>query len=103
MWPQSGLRSWDGRSHSWSVPRRAAYASTGAASRPRGACEAVGGNILTDAFGVVAMVAMIPLITIQIIGLVYQFKTRHAAGESAPAQEADDVLELDAGPEEDVQ
>lgn len=48
------------------------------------------------------MVAMIPLITIQIIGLVYQFKTRHA-GESAPAQETDDVLELDAGPEEDVQ
>ena len=63
----------------------------------------MGGDILTDAFGVVAMVAMIPLITIQIIGLVYQFKTRHAAGESAPAQEADDVLELDAGPEEDVQ
>ena len=62
----------------------------------------MGGNILTDAFGVVAMVAMIPLITIQIIGLVYQFKTRHA-GESAPAQETDDVLELDAGPEEDVQ
>ena len=63
-----------------------------------GACEAVGGNILTDAFGVVAMVAMIPLITIQIIGLVYQFKTRHAAGA---ADGADDVLEL--GPEEDVE
>ena len=30
-----------------------------------GACEAAGGNILTDAFGVVAMVAMTPLITIQ--------------------------------------
>ena len=42
--------------------------------RDRGACEAVGGNILTDAFGIVAMVAMTPLITIQIIGLVYQFK-----------------------------
>ena len=27
-----------------------------------GACEAVGGNILTDAFGIVAMVAMTPLI-----------------------------------------
>ena len=37
-----------------------------------------GGNILTDAFGIVAMVAMTPLITIQIIGLVYQFKTRRA-------------------------
>ena len=33
-----------------------------------GACEAVGGNIMTDAFGVVAMVAMTPLITIQIMG-----------------------------------
>ncbi len=41
-----------------------------------GACEAVGGNILTDAFGVVAMVAMTPLLTIQIIGLVYQFKIK---------------------------
>ena len=30
-----------------------------------GACQAVGGNILTDAFGLVAMVAMMPLITIQ--------------------------------------
>lgn len=34
-----------------------------------GACEAVGGNILTDAFGVVAMVAMTPLLTIQMLGL----------------------------------
>ena len=33
-----------------------------------GACGAIGGNILTDAFGVVAMVAMTPLITIQILG-----------------------------------
>ena len=30
----------------------------------QGACEAVGGNIVTDAFGVVAMVAMTPLITL---------------------------------------
>ena len=33
-----------------------------------GACAALGGNILSDAFGVVAMVAMTPLITIQILG-----------------------------------
>ena len=36
----------------------------------QGACEAVGGNIVTDAFGVVAMVAMTPLITLQVLGLV---------------------------------
>ncbi len=41
-----------------------------------GACEALGGNIITDAFGIVAMVAMTPLITIQIMGLVYTFKER---------------------------
>ena len=34
-----------------------------------GACEAVGGNIMTDAFGIVAMIAMTPLITIQTLGL----------------------------------
>lgn len=39
-----------------------------------GACSAVGGNIITDAFGVVAMVAMTPLITIQVQGLVYKLK-----------------------------
>lgn len=41
-----------------------------------GACESVGGNIVTDAFGVVAMVAMTPLITIQILGLVYQLSSK---------------------------
>ncbi|MBE5893344.1 MAG: DUF1538 domain-containing protein [Lachnospiraceae bacterium] len=39
-----------------------------------GACQAVGGNIITDAFGIVAMVAMTPLITIQIMGLIFALK-----------------------------
>ena len=39
-----------------------------------GACEALDGNIITDAFGIVAMVAMTPLITIQIMGLISKFK-----------------------------
>lgn len=34
-----------------------------------GACESIGGNVMTDAFGIVAMIAMTPLITIQILGL----------------------------------
>ena len=42
----------------------------------QGACVAVGGNIVTDAFGVVAMVAMTPLITVQMMGLVAQLRTR---------------------------
>lgn len=42
-----------------------------------GACTAAGGNILTDAFGVVAMVAMTPLVTIQVLGLASELR-RHA-------------------------
>ncbi|MGL5434496.1 MAG: DUF1538 domain-containing protein [Lachnospiraceae bacterium] len=41
-----------------------------------GACEALGGNVMTDAFGVVAMVAMVPLLAVQIMGLVYARKTK---------------------------
>ncbi len=44
----------------------------------RGACESLGGNLLTDAFGVVAMVAMTPLITIQVMGLIGQWRQRQA-------------------------
>lgn len=40
-----------------------------------GACEAMGGNILTDAFGIVAFVAMTPLVTIQMLGLINKLKT----------------------------
>ena len=44
----------------------------------QGACVAVDGNIVTDAFGVVAMVAMTPLITVQLMGLMAQLKQRRA-------------------------
>ena len=46
-----------------------------------GACTAVGGVAVTDAFGVVAMVAMAPLIAIQVLGIVYKIRIakQHAA------------------------
>ena len=50
-----------------------------------GACEAVGGNMLTDAFGIVAMVAMTPLVTIQLLGLRDHLR-RHA--RPLPARQA---------------
>ena len=65
-----------------------------------GACQAVGGNIVRDAFGVVAMVAMTPLITIQILGAVYQYRFSHAKSlEPEPADylniwNDNDIIEL---------
>jgi len=62
-----------------------AFDSGGVASGPmtatfllplaQGACISVGGNIVIDAFGVVAMVAMTPLIAIQILGLIYKLRS----------------------------
>lgn len=40
-----------------------------------GACTARGGNVLTDAFGLVAFVAMTPLVTIQLLGLISRLKS----------------------------
>ena len=54
-----------------------------------GACEAVGGNILTDAFGIIAMVALTPLIAVQVMGLIYKIKVRNMAVE-----EADEMKEI---------
>lgn len=60
-----------------------------------GACSALGGNIMTDAFGLVALVAMTPLITVQVMGAVYVVKTRRAAVRPPVPDFADnDVIEL---------
>ena len=60
-----------------------------------GACTVVCGNVITDAFGVVAMVAMTPLIAIQILGLIYTVKQKKAEKEAAPsyAEIAEEVIE----------
>ncbi|MGI6011538.1 MAG: DUF1538 domain-containing protein [Ruminococcus sp.] len=60
-----------------------------------GACETIGGNIVTDAFGVVAMVAMTPLITIQCMGMVYQLKSRSQSEQEIPVSYLDSLNEND--------
>ncbi len=74
-----------------------AFDSGGVASGPmtatfllplaQGACTALGGNIVVDAFGVVAMVAMTPLITIQVMGIASKLMNRRtkALREQEPA------------------
>jgi len=79
-----------------------AFDSGGVASGPmtatfllpfaQGACEALGGNVVTDAFGVVAMVAMTPLLTIQLLGLAYQLKLRRTERTGQAADE--EIIDL---------
>jgi hypothetical protein len=62
-----------------------------------GACYGLGGNLATDAFGVVAMVAMTPLITIQGLGLIAHIKAAKAAKAVTvtPMLPEDDIVDAD--------
>ncbi len=97
---------------SFFVPRMftaIAFDSGGVASGPMtatfmlplamGAAEAVGGNIMTDAFGLVALVAMTPLITVQVMGVIYKLRSGRAAAREAELERAveslgEDIIEL---------
>ena len=59
-----------------------------------GASAALGGNVMTDAFGLVAMVAMMPLITAQIMGVIFVVKSRKAARPAGQELPDDAVIEL---------
>lgn len=65
-----------------------------------GTCQALGGNLMTDAFGVVALVALTPLIAIQIMGIVYQVKTtamqKKALEHAAYMDDCDEIVDLGA-------
>ncbi|MDR3051207.1 MAG: DUF1538 domain-containing protein [Oscillospiraceae bacterium] len=61
-----------------------------------GVCNQLGGTIMTDAFGVVAMVAMTPLITIQIMGFAYKVRLKpalSAQGEELAERADTDIIE----------
>ena len=52
-----------------------------------GACNALGGDVMTDAFGCVAMVAMAPIIAIQLCGFTYRVKKAGSVRRFVSAQE----------------
>lgn len=51
--------------------------------------------MVTDAFGVVAMVAMAPLIAIQIMGVLYQLKLKRATSDALIMIDVDDNAIMD--------
>ena len=81
-----------------------AFDSGGVASGPmtatfllplaQGACIAMGGDVVRDAFGVVAMVAMTPLITIQILGVLYVKKETQSVSRKSGTEYQMDITEL---------
>lgn len=60
-----------------------------------GACTALGGNVVTDAFGVVALVALAPPVAIQIMGVLYVHKSKAVAQNKADLLSDDGVIDLE--------
>lgn len=64
-----------------------------------GASEALGGNVLTDAFGVVALVALTPLIAVQLMGLKYRIvekkQLKQYKQKETPESKTQDVYYFD--------
>jgi len=60
-----------------------------------GVSEAKGGNIYTDAFGIVALVALTPVITLQFFGLVYSIKAKLAKKDMVAPELEETIIELD--------
>ncbi|MDR2176163.1 MAG: DUF1538 domain-containing protein [Synergistaceae bacterium] len=57
-----------------------------------GVCESLGGDIMTDAFGVVGMIAMMPPVTLQLVGVLYNLKLKKARALDAERSDAEDSL-----------
>lgn len=55
-----------------------------------GASTAIGGNVVTDAFGIVALVALAPLIAVQLMGVIYAHKSRTVP--ALPEDLSDDIV-----------
>ena len=92
---------------SFMVPRSftaIAFDSGGVASGPltatfmlpfaMGACRALGGEVMTDAFGLVALVALMPLISVQAMGGLYTLRTRRRAVPAVPEFGDNEIIEL---------
>ena len=58
-----------------------------------GLCSSFGGEIATQGFGLVAMVAMTPLITIQALGLIYKIKKARLEKKTKEQVEVEEIIE----------
>jgi hypothetical protein len=72
-----------------------------------GVCDGVRGDMMKDAFGIVAMVAMTPLIIIQLMGLIYAKRTKASIKpaeqgiEAVTAEDAGAVIEFEEEPSDE--
>jgi hypothetical protein len=57
-----------------------------------GVCDALGGDVMADAFGVVGMIAMMPPVTLQLVGVLYNLKLKKARTAEAERLDSEESL-----------
>lgn len=60
-----------------------------------GVSEGVGGNVLSDAFGVIAMVAMAPIVAVQISGLIYKLKSKKLQKKNGVGGNEEQIIDVE--------
>ena len=60
-----------------------------------GVSEGIGGNVLSDAFGVIAMVAMAPIVAVQISGLIYKLKSKKLQKKNEVGGNEEQIIEVE--------
>ena len=68
-----------------------------------GSCQASGNIPFTDAFGIIAFVAMTPLVTIQLLGLIHKIKAKSSTPPILVSQDiilSDEIIEYDISKED---
>ena len=62
----------------------------------KGACAALSPDrVLTDAFGLIALVVIMPIITVQLLGLAYRLRMGHSALLITSTDDAVSIIEFD--------
>ena len=60
-----------------------------------GISEGVGGNVLSDAFGDIAMVAMAPIVAVLISGLIYKLKSKKLQKKNGVGGNEEQIIEVE--------
>lgn len=75
-----------------------AMATTFAFPLIKGACETLGANLMTDAFGCLGLIAAAPIVTIQILGFIYKIgetKNKKATMATEESSKRVEIMEFD--------
>lgn len=58
-----------------------------------GICEVVGGNVMTDAFGFLGLSSLTPILSVQVLGLIYNAKS-HRRKEKIIENKTEEIIDL---------